>query len=66
MAKDNLLEVGKFVPLGYHGEQDLLETAREIYRLSEDLHDRMEDIQLQRERGGRRRRPGRERSSDLR
>ena len=65
MAKDNLLEVGKFVPLGYHGEQDLLETAREIYRLSEDLYDRMEDIQLRGDRGGRRRRSARDRSSDL-
>lgn len=62
-AKDNLLEVGKFVPLGYYGEQDLLETAREIYRLSEDLLDRMETINSRRASGGRRR-SGRGGSSD--
>ena len=63
-AKDNLLEVGKFVPLGYYGEQDLLETAREIYRLSEDLLDRMETINSRQASGGRRRRSGRGGSSD--
>lgn len=64
MAKDNLLEVGKFVPLGYHGERDLFETAREIYRLSEDLLDRMETIHLRRDRVGLRRRSDRGRPSD--
>ena len=55
-AKDGLLEVGKFVPLGYHGEQDLLETARDINHLGEDLYDRMDDIhRRQTTRGNRRR-----------
>lgn len=63
-AKDNLLEVGKFVPLGYYGEHDLLETAREIYRLSEDLLDRMETINSRQTSGGRRRRSERGGSSD--
>ena len=64
LAKDNLLEVGKFVPLGYHGERDLFETAREIYRLSEDLLDRMETIHLRQQGGGSRRRSERSRFTD--
>ncbi len=43
-AKDSLLNVGKFVPLGYHGEEDLLDTAREINHLGEDLYERMSSI----------------------
>ena len=40
-AKDTLLNVGKFVTLGYGGEQDLLETATDVQRLADDLHERM-------------------------
>ena len=44
-AKDSLLDVGKFVTLGYGGEEDLLNTARDILRLSDDLYERMVSIQ---------------------
>ena len=54
-AKDSLLEVGKFVPLGYHGEEDLLDTARDIANLGDDLYDRMDNIHRVR-RGDRQRR----------
>ena len=44
-AKDSLLDVGKFVRLGYQGESDLLRTAREIFDLADDLYDRMSAIE---------------------
>ena len=47
-AKDRLLDVGKFVTLGYRGERDLLETAEDIQRLGDDLYERMADIKRRR------------------
>ena len=43
-AKDSLIEVGSFVRLGYQGEPDLLDTARDIRNLADDLYERMVDI----------------------
>jgi len=44
-AKDGLLDVGKFLTLGYRGEQDLLVTAEDIRRLADDLYERMANIE---------------------
>ena len=55
-AKDSLLDVSKFVRLGYQGEQDLLTTAAEIFDLADDLYDRMSTIQRRSSGNDRRRR----------
>ena len=69
-AKDSLLDVGKFIRLGYRGEKDLLNTAAEIFALADDLYDRMSIIERRSsgEDSGRRRSGGmrvrRERAND--
>ncbi len=65
-AKDSLLEVGKFVPLGYSGEEDLLDTARDIDRLGQDLYERMENIHRLHRSGEQRRRARGQTSGDRR
>ena len=55
-AKDGLIEVGSFVTLGYKGESDLLDTARDILDLADDLYERMTVIDRQLSDKGRRRR----------
>ena len=54
-AKDSLIGVGSFVTLGYHGEQDLMDTAADIRNLADDLYERMDDVRLQSSGRGRRR-----------
>ncbi len=55
-AKDGLIDVGSFVTLGYHGEQDLMDTALDIRNLADDLYERMDAIRLRLSRRDRRRR----------
>ncbi len=45
-AKENLLNVGKFVTLGYQGEPHLLQTATDILKLAQDMHQRMTNFEL--------------------
>ena len=47
VAKGGLLDVGKFVTLGYQGERDLLSTAADIRDLADDLYERMVTIERQ-------------------
>ena len=55
-AKDSLIDVGSFVTLGYHGEQDLMDTAADIRNLADDLYERMDAIRLRPSGRGRRQR----------